>query len=177
MTSPEPRARSLVLVGPMGAGKTSIGKRVARRLGRPFVDTDKAIAAEHGPIPAIFQHHGEAHFRRLERAAVQQALGTGGVVALGGGAILDAATRADLAQHDVALLTVDARIVRGRIRGGGRPLLQSEDALQSWKRIAAERAPLYEEVADAVFDTSRGPLNDVVDAVVMWAGSREGTGR
>ena len=176
MTSPESRARSLVFVGPMGAGKTSIGKRAARRLGRSFVDTDKAIAAEHGPIPAIFQQHGEAHFRRLERAAVQQAIGSGAVVALGGGAVLDAATRADLAAHDVVLLTVDARTVRARIRGGGRPLLEGEDALQRWKSIVAERMPLYKEAAAWVSAPSRAHLQDVVHAVVRWAEGRDGAG-
>ncbi len=62
---------TLVLVGPMAAGKTSVGRRVARRLGVAFVDTDKRIVAAHGPIPAIFAEHGEAHFRDLERAAVR----------------------------------------------------------------------------------------------------------
>ena len=174
MTSPEASARALVLVGPMGAGKTSIGKRVARRLDRPFVDTDKAIAAEHGPIPGIFAQRGEAGFRTLERAAVRRALAGGGIIALGGGAVLDAGTRAALRDHDVVLLTVDARTVRGRLRGGrGRPLLEGEDPLRHWERISGERMPLYEEVADTVFDTSRGPLQQVVDAVVSWAEERE----
>lgn len=172
MTAADPRA--LVLVGPMGAGKTSVGKRVARRLGRPFIDSDKAIVAEHGPIPAIFAERGESGFRLLERAAVQRALATAGVVALGGGAVLDADTRADLRDHDVVLLTVDARTVRGRIRGGrGRPLLDGEDPVRRWQRITGERMPLYEEVADTVFDTSRGPLQDVVDKVAEWAEERE----
>ena len=86
MTSP---SSAVVLIGPMGAGKTSVGKRVARRLGRPFIDSDKAIVAEHGPIPAIFAERGESGFRLLERAAVQRALATAGVVALGGGAVLE----------------------------------------------------------------------------------------
>lgn len=71
---------TLVLVGPMAAGKTSVGRRVARRLGVAFVDTDKRIVAEHGPIPGIFAEYGEAHFRELERAAVAQALADGGVI-------------------------------------------------------------------------------------------------
>ena len=172
MTAADPRA--LVLVGPMGADKTSVGKRVARRLGRPFIDSDKAIVAEHGPIPAIFAERGESGFRLLERAAVRRALATAGVVALGGGAVLDADTRADLRDHDVVLLTVDARTVRGRIRGGrGRPLLDGEDPVRRWQRITGERMPLYEEVADTVFDTSRGPLQDVVDKVAEWAEERE----
>ncbi|MFT4230981.1 MAG: shikimate kinase, partial [Microbacterium sp.] len=91
MTSAEPApGPAIVLVGPMGAGKTSVGRRVAKRLGLPFTDTDKTVAAEHGPISAIFERHGEEHFRRLERDAVRRALAGGGVVALGGGAVLDA---------------------------------------------------------------------------------------
>src|SRR5690606_15424444 len=83
---------TLVLVGPMAAGKTSVGRRVARRLGVAFVDTDKRIVATHGPIPAIFAEHGEAHFRDLERAAVAEALSEGGVISLGGGAVTQADT-------------------------------------------------------------------------------------
>ncbi len=171
MTSPD--ARALVLVGPMAAGKSSVGRRVARRLGRTFVDVDRAIVAQHGPIPDIFAERGEAHFRALERAEVARALAAGGVVALGGGAVLDADTRADLAAHRVVLLTVDPRTVRGRIGDGGRPLLAGDDPLERWTRIYEERRPLYEALADISFDTSRGPVQDVVDAVVGWVRAQE----
>lgn len=160
---------ALVLVGPMGAGKTSIGRRVARDLGETFTDTDKVVVREHGPIPALFAQHGEAHFRALERAAVENALAAGGVVALGGGAVLDAETRADLASHRVVLLTVAPQIVASRIGGDDRPLLQGEDPVARWNRIWAERRPVYESVADATFDTSSGPLAGVVAQIVAWA--------
>ena len=116
MSTPDPF--TLVLVGPMGAGKTSIGRRVARRLHVPFVDTDKRIVTEHGPIPEIFAAHGEARFRELERYAVADALGADGVISLGGGAVTQAETRALLRAHPVAFLTVDADAVARRIRGG-----------------------------------------------------------
>lgn len=161
--------RALVLIGPMGAGKTSIGRRVARALQRPFYDTDIAVVRGHGPIEQIFAEQGEPRFRILEREAVVRGLATGGVVSLGGGAVLDPATRADLAEHRVALLTVEPRVVAGRIRGTARPLLQDEDALARWEHIMTARRPLYEEVADATFDTSHGPLQAVVDAIVRWA--------
>ncbi|MFT4229321.1 MAG: shikimate kinase, partial [Microbacterium sp.] len=103
-----------------------------------------------------------------------RALAGGGVVALGGGAVLDADTRADLGAHRVVLLTVDPRVVRGRIGDGSRPLLAGENPVQRWSRIARERRPLYDEVADVVFDTSRGPLQQVVDAVLAWIGQAEG---
>ena len=162
-------ARAIVLIGPMGAGKTSVGRRVARALGRPFADTDKIVVRDHGPIPELFVRHGEAHFRALERAAVQEALAGGGVVALGGGAVLDHATRASLASHRIVLLTVQPHIIASRIGGGERPLLAGEDPVARWTRIFEERRPVYESVADAVFDTSSGPLADVVTAVADWA--------
>ncbi|MEV8133748.1 shikimate kinase [Microbacterium aurantiacum] len=166
MTSPESGA--IVLVGPMGAGKTSIGRRVARDLGVGFSDTDKIVVRDHGPIPQIFVEHGEAHFRELEHHAVAEALRAGGVVALGGGAILDARTRSLLETHRVVLLTVSPQTVAGRLHGDDRPLLAGDDALERWKRIWTERRPLYDSVADVTFDTSRGPLSRVVDSVTAW---------
>lgn len=167
MTSPEPRA--IVLIGPMGAGKTSVGRRVARELGVSFTDTDKAVAGRHGPIPDIFARNGEAAFRALERDAVTDALSGGGVVALGGGAVLDAGTRADLAGHRVVLLTVSPQIVATRIRGGGRPLLKGEDPIVRWERLYTQRRGIYEQLADVTFDTSSGPLAAVVARIVAWA--------
>lgn len=158
-----------MLIGPMGAGKTSVGRRVARELGVSFTDTDKVIAGQHGPIPEIFAQHGEAGFRAFERAAVSDALERGGIVALGGGAVLDADTRADLADHRVVLLTVSPRIVASRIRGGDRPLLAGEDVIARWERIYAERRGVYEQLADVTFDTSTGPLQAVVAQIVEWA--------
>ena len=160
---------ALVLIGPMGAGKTSIGRRVAKILGVPFTDTDAVIVREHGAIDRIFADHGEAHFRTLERDAVLAALDNGGVVALGGGAILEPVTRAALLDHRVALLTVSGDTVASRLRSTVRPLLQGEDPVARWHAIYEARRPLYERTADAIFDTSAGPLQDVVDAVARWA--------
>lgn len=170
MTSPEPQA--IVLIGPMGAGKTSVGKRVAKRLGRSFTDTDAVIVRAHGPIAEIFAAHGEPHFRDLERDAVAAALQTGGVVSLGGGAVLDATTQQRLRAHRVALLTVAPRVVARRLgEAASRPLLAGGDEtpIQRWERIYAERWPVYEAVADATFDTSSGPLENIVTAIAEWA--------
>ena len=82
---------------------------------------------------------------------------------------MDPATRNDLAAHRVVLLTVEPRVVAGRIRDSVRPLLQDDDALARWEHIMTARRPVYEEVADATFDTSSGPLQAVVDAIVQWA--------
>lgn len=160
--------RAIVFIGPMGAGKTSIGKRVARGLKLPFVDTDRLIVQSHGPISTIFAEHGEQHFRALERTAVAEALDAGGVVSLGGGAVLDAGTRAALAPHRVVYLTVSPETVASRIRGAHRPLVAGDDPVGEWERIFAERRPLYEQVADATFDTSAGPIAHVATAVLDW---------
>ena len=173
MTSP---SSALVLIGPMGAGKTSVGKRVARALGVPFFDTDAAVSREHGPIERIFTEHGEVRFRELERAAVAEGLATGGVVALGGGAILDAGTRTDLAAHRVVLLTVAPRVVAARVHDSNRPLLQDADPAARWSAIYEQRRPLYEQLADVTFDTSTGPLQHVVDDIVAWVHDRENEG-
>ena len=157
----------------MGAGKSSIGKKTAKALGRAFIDTDAVIVREHGDIPTLFAEHGEAHFRELEREAVADAVATGNVVALGGGAVLADATRELLATHDVVLLTVHPRTVASRIVMGGRPLLDGdEDPVARWIRIRDERMPLYEEVADVTFDTSTGRIQAVVDEIATWARRR-----
>ena len=119
--SPTP---ALVLIGPMGSGKTRVGKRVAKLLDTGFIDTDRVIAGEHGPITAIFDEHGEPYFRELERAAVAAALESDGVVSLGGGAVLDPQTQELLARCPVVFLTVSAEAVEPRLSGGTRPLVR-----------------------------------------------------
>ena len=134
----------LVLVGPMGAGKTSIGRRVAKALGIRFIDTDAVIQREHGPIEQIFETHGESTFRAWEREAIQNALGWGGVVvSLGGGAVLNADTRADLATCDVVMLTVDPRVVAGRIQGTARPLLTGEEINENSTMCSKQNNVIY----------------------------------
>ncbi len=160
--------RAIVLIGPMGAGKTSVGRRVAKTLGTSFHDSDAAVVREHGPVEDIFATYGEDHFRDLERDAVAIGLAQGGVVALGGGAVLHADTRAALRAHRVVLLTVAPATIESRIRGTRRPLLQAEDPIARWQEIYAARRPVYDDLADVTFDTSSGPLQDVVDAIVAW---------
>jgi shikimate kinase len=153
--------RTVAVIGPMGAGKSSVGRRLAKRLGVPFADTDQRVVARHGAIADLFAARGEPGFRALERAVVAEALAEGGVVSLGGGAVLDAATRVDLSGCTVVLLTVDEAAVAARLESGKRPLLV--DGLDSWRRIAAERDGLYRALADLVVDTSRRPMAHVVD--------------
>lgn len=160
-----------VFIGPMGAGKTRLGKRVARALEVPFTDTDKVIVAEHGPIADIFDTHGEAYFRSLERDAVREALTGGGVVSLGGGAVLDPATQLELESLPVVYLAVDAEAVAERVNDGERPLVRG--GIGDWQRIYDARRPLYERLASVTIDTSRLPRERLVDDIVAWIRSRE----
>jgi len=156
---------TIVFIGPPAAGKSRVGRRLAARLGRPFTDTDKAVVAVHGPIPQIFAEHGERHFRALEREAVASALEGGGVVSLGGGAVLDEDTRRDLATATVVLLTIEADAVRSRIGNGKRPLVTD---LDSWKRLVTERMPLYESLATRTVDTTSRPVDGIVEELARW---------
>lgn len=156
---------TIVLIGPPGAGKTRVGKRLAKHLGVDFTDTDAVITAEHGPIAEIFAQSGEARFRALERAAVARSLGSGGVVSLGGGAVLDPRTQADLARATVILLTITADAVTSRIGNGKRPLISD---LDSWRALAAQRAPLYASLADYTADTSHRPLSRITEEIAAW---------
>ncbi len=156
---------TVVLIGPPAAGKTRIGKRLAKRLERPFIDTDHEIVAEHGPIPQIFAEYGEPHFRRLERETVARALGEHAVVSLGGGAVLDPDTQADLASASVILLTVKAEAVASRIGNAKRPLVTD---MASWQALVDSRAELYASLADFSTDTSTRPLDAVVEEIALW---------
>lgn len=165
----------VVVIGPMGAGKSSVGKRVAKALGVPFTDTDRVIVREHGPIPGIFADRGEPAFRALEAQAVRAALATGGVIAVGGGAVTHADTRRALSGARIVLLTVSPEAVADRIAGSDRPLL-ANGGIDAWQTIMDERAATYAELAHVVVDTSRRPMSRVVDEVVTWLRSDAGTG-
>ena len=156
----------VVLVGPPAAGKTRLGKRVSKLLGVEFLDTDALVASRYGPIPALFAAEGEASFREKERAAVVEALASTGVVALGGGAVVNPDTRADLRSHRVALVSITAEAVEPRLNSSKRPLLTG--GLESWVSLVAARTAWYDEVATATFDTSTTPLDTVAENIVEW---------
>lgn len=157
----------IVFIGPSGAGKSRLGKRVARLLGVPFADTDRMIIAEHGPIPQIFQQHGETHFRGLERRAVRRGLQGDGILSLGGGAILDPDTQRDLADHRVVFLTISPEAVARRLVGDTeRPLVRG--GVDDWIALNAPRWEIYERLADATFDTSHRPNDELAKEVAAW---------
>lgn len=146
----------IVLVGPMGAGKTTLGQALAARLGRAFVDVDARIEAAAGQsIPALFAAEGEAGFRRRETDALRAVLaGVPAVVATGGGAVLDAGNREAMrAAGTVVYLTVDPATQLARLHGDtGRPLLQTADPAPTLAALQAQREPLYRDAAHLVFD-------------------------
>lgn len=163
-----PSTGAIVLVGPMGVGKTTIGKKLAKKLGMPFVDTDQLVTRTHGPISEIFLQQGESAFRRLEEAAVLEAIATPSIVATGGGAVLSEHTRAALTQAKVVYLSTDGRHIANRLVGGNRPLLK--DGISDWRRIYESRKDLYEQVADFTVDTSKMALKSVVDYIIEGLG-------
>ncbi|GAB2927089.1 hypothetical protein GCM10027047_24950 [Rhodococcus aerolatus] len=169
----------VVLVGPPGAGKTTTGTRLAALLGVALLDTDAAVEAAAGAtVSEVFLSRGEPEFRALEERAVADALRTHpGVLALGGGAVLSARTRAALAGHRVVLLDVGAAEgVHRTGLGGARPLLAGVNPRATYRALLAARAPLYAEVATARVVTDGRDPDDVVTEVAALLGTGAGTG-
>ena len=164
----------VVLVGTMGAGKTSVGRRLAVLEELPFRDSDADIeAAEGRSVADIFVDAGEPYFRELERAAVAEALQTHeGVLALGGGAVVDPETRELLAGQRVVFLRVGLGAAADRVGlGVSRPMLLG-NIRGRIKQLIDERTPIYESVAAHVVDTDGLSIDDVVTAVrVALAGA------
>ncbi|MGA4966070.1 shikimate kinase [Streptomyces pseudogriseolus] len=158
----------IVLTGPMGVGKSTVGQLLAGRLGVGFRDTDDDIVAAEGrAISDIFVEDGEPAFRALEKEAVRQALaGHDGVLALGGGAILDPDTRVLLAGERVVYLSMDVEeAVRRTGLGAARPLLAVNPRKQ-WRELMEARRHLYEETATAVVPTDGRTPEEVTEAVL-----------
>ncbi|BAJ27242.1 MULTISPECIES: shikimate kinase [Kitasatospora] len=163
-----PATPAVVLVGPPGSGKSTVGRVLAERLGLPFRDTDTDIERAAGkPIPEIFVDEGEPHFRQLERDAVRAAAtGHPGVLALGGGAVLAEETRALLGPLPVVFLEVALGDAVKRVGlDAPRPLLAVNPRAR-WRELMEARRPLYLEVATAVVDTEGRTPEQVADAVL-----------
>lgn len=180
----DPARPVAVLVGPPGAGKTTIGRKLARRMEVPFLDADHLIEdAEGRTIPEIFASDGEPGFRSIEERIIGDTLDTcDGVLSLGGGAVLSAQTRDRLRGLRVVHLTIGVAEGVRRSRGPGRPLLTGGDATARYQALLTERAPLYREVAWTTVSTERRSSGKVVSEIVdrLESGNphlRSGSGR
>jgi shikimate kinase / 3-dehydroquinate synthase len=161
--------RSLVLVGMMGSGKTTVGRRLALRLGLPFVDVDQEIVEAAGmPIADIFARHGEPHFRDGERRVMNRVLADGPrVVATGGGAFMNEAIRARIGENSISIwLKADLDTLMRRVRKRPtRPLLQTPDPVATMRRLLAEREPIYAQ-ADVTVCSREASHENVVEDVL-----------
>lgn len=162
--------QTIVLVGLMGAGKTTIGRRLAARLGVPFIDADAEIENAAGmSISEIFEKHGEPQFREGERRVIERLLreNTGGVLATGGGAFMDPLTRQNIEKYGVSVwLRADVELLLKRVqRRNNRPLLKQGDARETMLRLRDQRYPVY-ALADVTVDSVDAPHDEVVDSIL-----------
>jgi shikimate kinase len=163
---------SIFLVGMMGAGKSTVGARLARRLERAFIDIDRELEARLGvDIPTVFDLEGEEGFRRRESQLVCELSHRPGlVVATGGGVVLRAENREALAARGLVIyLKADSGDLWQRLRRDRhRPLLRTEDPRQRVRELVEVRDPLYQEVADHVVGTGRQPADHAVESIISW---------
>ena len=170
------KEKNIYLVGLMGAGKTTVGRQLAKRLGRRLVDSDDEIETRTGVrIPVIFEIEGEAGFRKRE-AQVLQALTreTGLVMATGGGAVLDPYNRSSLANNGMVIyLCAQPLQLWERTRHGrNRPLLRVADPLAKLEELYVQRDPLYREIADIVVESGSGGSHHLVKQIEREVRSR-----
>ncbi len=172
----------IVLVGLMGAGKTSIGRRLAEKLALPFIDADVEIEKAAGKsIPDIFADHGEAHFRDGERRVIARLLENGKqVLATGGGAFMNEETRAAIKAHSVSVwLKADLQVLLKRVgKRGGRPLLENRDPAEVLQNLIDIRYPVYAEADITVesLDVQHTQMvHAVLDALAQWQSQKVAT--
>lgn len=163
--------RAVVLVGMMGSGKSSVGRRLATRLGLPFVDADTEIETAAGmTIPEIFAQRGETEFRDGERRVISRILTTRAplVLATGGGAFMNAETRARISQLGISIwLKAEPDVLMRRVRKrSNRPLLQTADPEATLRRMLAEREPVY-ALADLTLTSRDNPHEVVVEDAIV----------
>lgn len=172
--------RAIVLVGLMGAGKTSIGRRLAERMGLNFIDADHEIERAAGKsIPDIFAEHGEAHFRDGERKVIARLLENGKqVLATGGGAFMNEETRAAIKAHGISVwLKADLQLLLKRVaKRGGRPLLENRDPAEVLQNLIDLRYPVYAQ-SDITVESAdvqhNAMVNEVVHALAHWNKAEE----
>jgi len=170
LSTPHRPDRPVVLIGLMGVGKSTVGKRLAARLNLPFVDADHAIEEAAGlSIPEIFEKFGEAHFRDGERRVITRLVeGDPKVIATGGGAFVQPETRQLILERAIAIwldADVDVLVERVRRRSGSRPLLKNRDEREVLRELAAVRNPVY-ALAPIHIRSQAAPHEDTVEAII-----------
>jgi shikimate kinase len=167
---------SVFLIGPMGSGKTAVGRHLARALGLPFHDSDSEIERRTGvDIPFIFEKEGEAGFRQREREAIEALTRLPGIVlATGGGAVLLPENRRHLAERGcVVYLQTSVAQQADRVRHGrNRPLLTNGDAAARLGQLMDARAPLYAEIADIIVPTDGRRVHSVAEHILRTIAAR-----
>ena len=162
--------KNIFLIGPMGAGKSAVGRQLARALHLSFKDSDEEIESRTGvDIPFIFEKEGETGFRKREAAAIDDLTRIDGVVlATGGGAIADAESRSRLGGRGfvVYLYTSAEQQFSRTSKGRERPLLQNGDRLEILETLLRERDPLYREIADLVVETDGRKVRSVANEII-----------
>ena len=167
---------NLVLCGMMGAGKSTIGVKIAELTGRRWYDTDGVICDRHGKISDIFEYYGESHFRKLETEVVKELAGQDNlVISTGGGLVLKSENNAELQKNGkIVFLRASLKTLNQRlVVDGTRPLLQSstESISDRLARLLKERAPIYEHVADYIVDVDdKTPLEIAKEIVALTQG-------
>ena len=166
---------SLFLTGPMGAGKSTIGRQLSRQLKRPFHDSDQEIENRTGvDIPLIFELEGESGFRKREAAVIDELTQLPGIIlATGGGAILDPVNRQHLHERGTVIYlhtSIDQQLSR-TARDRNRPLLQTDNPRARLEALMTVREPLYREIADLVIDTDSKRVQDVVKQICKYLDS------
>jgi shikimate kinase len=161
---------NLFLVGPMGAGKTTIGRQLARQLGRKFYDSDKVIEERTGAsIPLIFELEQEQGFRKREQSVIDELTQYENIVlATGGGAVLDPDNRRHLASrgHVIYLHAPIEFLLQRTSRDNNRPLLQTHDPQRKLQELMEIRDPLYREIAHTIIETNSCPVKQVVAKIL-----------
>jgi shikimate kinase len=162
--------KNIFLVGPMGAGKSAVGRHLARSLHLTFVDSDDEVESRTGvDIPFIFEKEGEDGFRKREAAAIEDLTRLDGVVlATGGGAVMNADTRSNLGGRGFVVYlytTVDQQVARTK-KGRQRPLLKNGDPRSTLEALLQKRDPLYREIADLVVETDGRKVHSVASEII-----------
>lgn len=161
-------AGAIVLIGPMGSGKTTLGKKLAKELGLLFIDTDKQIAGKYGPIAKLFEERGEEFFRDLETQYLREALEQPAVVATGGGAILRSDNQEMISKHHVIFLDTSAEHVIGKVNMHKRPLLR--DNPERWQEIYDSRLETYKALAKQTVFTGGRPIKKLIHEITDGLG-------